>query len=533
MVTPDRALAHPGTARPGDRREPPAAHARSRPESLPPPPVDGAIPRDLALRHQALLHLLRWFIRVRWLFLVGLAATVVGGVVLGLPLPLEKIAGVGMAILTYNVLLYARHDDPPGVPPPDLAACRFEAALQVGLDLVSLTFLVHFAGGAESPLRGFYLFHAIVGSVLLPRRDAWLVGIAAFLLFAAVLLLEQQGILPHYDMGTGPADLRHQDPRLILMVAVVFLVTLGGAITIAASIMSSLREREHQLVSIQQALVRKSEDLERANATLTERQQQLVQTEKQASLGQLVAGIAHEINNPVQFIYGNMAILAEAFSDALPLLDEQSATRPDLRIARLDYPFFRKQVPILLADMANGAARIGAIVRDLKTFARRDEGALDESVDLNEAVQASLRLLHEVTRHVRVEEDLAPNLPRLRGNLTRLEQIVVNTVQNAADAIGRSTRGGLIRVRTRAEDGGRRIRLSVQDNGCGIAPEVRARIFDPFFTTKQRSGGTGLGLAITYGIVQQHQGEIEVETELGAGTVFHFVLPVDRNGAAS
>jgi polar amino acid transport system substrate-binding protein len=246
-----------------------------------------------------------------------------------------------------------------------------------------------------------------------------------------------------------------------------------------------------------------------------------------------VAGIAHEINNPIQFIYGNMGILAEAFSDALPLLDAHSATRPDLRIARLDYPFFRQQIPILLTDMANGAARIGALVRDLKTFARRDEGTLDETVDLNEAVQASLRLLHDVIRYLRVEQDLDPNLPKLRGNLTQLEQVVVNTVQNAAEAVGRDARGGLIRVRTRSEDGGRRVRLSVHDNGAGIAPEVRDRIFDPFFTTKQRSGGTGLGLAITYGIIQQHQGEILVESQVGAGTVFHFLLPVSRRGAAA
>ncbi|HSD21673.1 MAG TPA: ATP-binding protein [Anaeromyxobacter sp.] len=492
-----------------------------------------ATPRDVALRQQELLHVLRWFIRLRWLFLAGLAAIVAGAYLFHLALPLEGVAAVGLGVLTYNVLFFLLHDSPPGLPPPDLGACRMEAALQVGFDLVALTVLVHLAGGAESPFRGFYVFHAIVGSVLLPRRDAWLVGLAAFVLFLLVVVLEQQGIVPHYEPSGGPADWRHQDVRLLAMVSLVFLVTLAGTISITSSIMSSLRLREHQLVSTQHALVKKSEDLEKAYATLTERQRQLVHTEKQASLGQLVAGIAHEINNPIQFIYGNMAILAEAFSDALPLLDAQSATRPDLRIARLDYPFFRKQVPILLTDMANGAARIGAIVRDLKTFARRDEGALDESVDLNDAVQSSLRLLHDMIRHLRVEEDLDPDLPRFRGNLTQLEQVVVNTVQNAAEAIGRDARGGVIRVRTRTEDGGRRVRLSVHDNGAGIPPEVRDRIFDPFFTTKQRSGGTGLGLAITYGIIQKHQGEIQVESQVGAGSAFHFLLPVDRSGAAA
>jgi signal transduction histidine kinase len=494
---------------------------------------DAQQPRDVALRQQELLHVLRWFIRLRWLFLAGLAAIVSGARVFHLALPLEGAVAVGVGVLTYNVLLYLLHDDPPGLPPPGLGACRAEAALQVGFDLLALTVLVHLTGGAESPVRGFYVFHAIVGSVLLPRRDAWLVGLAAFALFVLVVVLEQQGIVPHYDPSGGPADGRHEDVRLVAMVSLVFLVTLAGTISITSSIMSSLRLREHQLVSTQHALIKKSEDLEKAYATLRERQRQLVHTEKQASLGQLVAGIAHEINNPIQFIYGNMAILAEAFSDALPLLDEQSATRPDLRIARLDYPFFRKQVPILLTDMANGAARIGAIVRDLKTFARRDDGALDESVDLNDAVQSSLRLLHDLIRHLRVEEDLDPNLPRFRGNLTQLEQVVVNTVQNAAEAIGRDARGGVIRVRTRTEDGGRRVRLSVHDNGGGIPPEVRDRIFDPFFTTKQRSGGTGLGLAITYGIIQQHQGEIQVESQVGAGSAFHFLLPVDRNGAAA
>jgi signal transduction histidine kinase len=488
--------------------------------------------RDVALRQQELLQLLRWFIRVRWLFLAGLVATIVGAHLFRLALPSASVAAVGTAVLTYNILFYLFHDGP-DAPPPDLASSRREAALQVGLDLLALTVLVHLAGGAETPFRGFYVFHAIVGSVLLPKRDAWLVGLAAFVLFLAVVVLEQQGVLPHHDPGGATAGGRHQDVRVLAMVTLTFLVTLIATISITSAIVNSLRLRERQLVSTQEALVAKSEALEKAYATLTERQQQLVQTEKQASLGQLVAGIAHEINNPIQFIYGNMAILSEAFSDVLPLLDEHSAVRPDLRIARLDYPFFRKQVPILLTDMANGAARIGAIVRDLKTFARRDEGTLDESVDLNEAVQASLRLLHNLVRHLRVEEELDPALPKLRGNLTQIEQVVVNAVQNAAEALGRDARDGVIRVRTRAEDGGRRVRLSVEDNGSGIPPEVRDRIFDPFFTTKQRTGGTGLGLAITYGIIQQHKGEIRVETEVGAGTAFHFLLPVDRNGVAA
>jgi C4-dicarboxylate-specific signal transduction histidine kinase len=169
-------------------------------------------------------------------------------------------------------------------------------------------------------------------------------------------------------------------------------------------------------------------------------------------------------------------------------------------------------------------------VRDLKTFARRDEGRLDEEVDLNEAIRASLRLLHPQVKHLRVEEELDPALPRIRGSTTQLQQVVVNAVQNAAQAVEQVAHG-TIRVRTRAEGEANRVRLSIEDNGCGIPPTSRDRIFDPFFTTKQRSGGTGLGLSITWGIIEQHRGSIEVDSQIGAGTRFHFLLPLRRDDA--
>jgi signal transduction histidine kinase len=492
----------------------------------------GAAAPDVALPEQELVHRLGWFIRVRWLFVVGLGCAIAGGAyVFRVEFPVRRAVAVGLVVLSYNLLFLLYHRLRRNGAVQDLATSRIEAGLQIGLDLLALTTLIHLAGGAENPFIGFYLFHAIVGSMLLPRRDAWLVGLAAFALFLAVVVLEYALVLPHYH-PIGLSDLsRHQNLPFVVVVSLGFVVTLFSTISIATSIMNGLRLRERQLVLTQEALVKNSKDLARAYAALSEKQKQLVQTEKQASLGQLVAGIAHEINNPIQFIHGNMHILSETFSDVLPLLDEQVVRQPDLRIARLDYAFFRQQVPQLLRDMADGAARIGAIVRDLKTFARRDEGRLDERVNLNEAVQASVRLLHNQLKRFRVEEDLDPTLPRLQGNVTQLQQVVVNALQNAAQALDHDAEGA-IRIRTRAEKGAKEVRLSIQDNGPGIPPEVKDRIFDPFFTTKQRSGGIGLGLAITYGIIQQHQGQIQVETEVGQGTTFHFVLPVKRSAPA-
>ncbi len=485
---------------------------------------------DVALPEEELLHRLGWFIRVRWLFLAGLAAAIVtGALAFRAEFPAWRTAAVGGVVLFYNGVFLLHHRFLRHRTIPDLTTSRIEAVLQIGLDLLALTSLIHFVGGAESPFVGFYLFHTILGSMLLSRRDAWLVGIAAFALFLAVVALEYTRVLLHHHLAALSEVCRYDHAPFLVVVCAAFLITLFSVISITSSIVTSLRMRERELVVTQRALVKKSEDLAQANATLTEKQKQLVQTEKQASLGHLVAGIAHEINNPIQFIHGNIAVLSEALSDALPLLDAHSASRPDYRVARLDYAFFRSQIPVLLGDMADGAARIAAIVRDLKTFARRDEGRLDERVDLNEAVRASVRLLHAQLKRFRIEQDLEPDLPVLRGNLTQLEQVVVNVLENAAQALDQGPRG-TIRIRTRSEDGGGKVRLSIEDNGSGISPDVKDRIFDPFFTTKQRSGGSGLGLAITYGIVEQHQGQIEVDTQLGVGTAFHVLLPVRRNG---
>jgi signal transduction histidine kinase len=487
---------------------------------------DAALPEEVQLSH-----LLGGFTRARWLFVSCLGLTVVvAAAELRIQFPVAKTVGVAGAIFTYNILLSAyRRTRRPRV--PALSASRVEAGLQIGLDLLALTALVHYSGGAQSPFACLYLIHAIAGGMLLSRRDAWRVAVCAFALFLGVVVLESQSALPHYH-PTGVLEVPlAQRQQFELAASLAFLVTLISSVSITTWSMGGLRMREKQLVQAQQELVKKTEDLERAYGSLERQQKQLVQTEKQASLGRLVAGIAHEINNPIQFIHGNMVVLSEAFRDSLPLLDEVGASRPDLRIARLDYPFFRAQVPVLLKDMADGAARIRAIVRDLRTFARRDEGDLDETVDLTEAIRASVRLLHNQLKHFRAEEHLDPNLPKLRGNLTQLQQVVVNVLLNACQAMDPDA-DGVIRIRTRTEQGGQWVRLSIEDNGSGIRPEVRDHIFDPFFTTKQRTGGTGLGLAITDGIIQQHRGRIEVETEVGKGTTFHFLLPVRRNGAA-
>ena len=251
---------------------------------------------------------------------------------------------------------------------------------------------------------------------------------------------------------------------------------------------------------------------------------QLLQTDKLASLGKLVSGIAHEINNPNTFIMGNIKIIKESFDDLIPILDDLYKSQKDLKIARLKYEIFRENIPSLIEDMLNGANRIKKIVDDLRHFARKDEGLLTDAVDINDVVNNSLRLVeNQIKRYSDIELHLKPDLPRITGNAQKLEQVIVNLLLNAAQAI--ENKEGHIKIATKAEHNNRMIMIEVTDNGKGISDEIMKAIFDPFFTTKRDQGGTGLGLSIAYGIIKEHEGKIEVDSKPGKGTTFTINLP--------
>ncbi|HSC72313.1 MAG TPA: ATP-binding protein, partial [Candidatus Methylomirabilis sp.] len=341
---------------------------------------------------------------------------------------------------------------------------------------------------------------------------------------------EYAGVLPHYWLDPLYTAPRHQNLLSLLAVGAALLITLFGTIYMSSSIAHSLRTRKERLQSTRRMLQAQSQELEAANRELRAKQAQLVQAEKLASLGQLAAGVAHEINNPIQFIQGNMRIIHEAMETILPLLDRHARENPELRVARLPYPYFREQITSLLDDMCSGCLRIADIVRDLKKFARLDEGKMDEAVDVNAVVRAGLRLVQNKIKRYRVFEDLEPGLPPIPGSTSKIEQVVVANLINAAEALGERA-GGTITVSTRTEDAGKGICLAIADNGSGMAEEVQGRVFDPFFTTKQGTGGTGLGLSVAYGIVNEHGGRVEVTSAVGEGTTFTYHLPLKRREA--
>jgi signal transduction histidine kinase len=259
-------------------------------------------------------------------------------------------------------------------------------------------------------------------------------------------------------------------------------------------------------------VVRLEQSLAEQNRALKQAQAALVQQEKLAGLGQLAAGVAHEVNNPLAFVGNNLAVLRR---DALALL----AAAPSAD--GLDLPYLRDALPRLFDATLAGVRRVRDIVHSLRDFARLDEAEFQD-VDLNAALASTAEMLrHDLqTRQVELRTDFGEP-PPVPGHPGKLNQVFLNLLQNAAQAC---TKGGAIDLRTRALPGGQ-AEVEIADDGCGIRPEDLPHVFEPFFTTKPVGQGTGLGLAVAYGTVRDHGGTLAIESELGRGTRVRVRLP--------
>jgi signal transduction histidine kinase len=283
---------------------------------------------------------------------------------------------------------------------------------------------------------------------------------------------------------------------------------------------------------------RYKQDLERRNAELAARkaqlerlQAQIVHSEKMASLGQLAAGVAHELNNPAGFIYGNMDFLEEhatalesllALYDSASLPEEARVRAEALRRAAGYEAGALGDLRSIVADCREGAERIRNVVQNLRTFSRLDEAEFKQ-VDIHEGIDATVRLLSRYysSGRVQLSRDYG-QLPPVGCYAGQLNQVWMNLLANAAQAV-EAAGGGEVSVKTSVESG--QVTVAVTDTGCGIAPEHLRKIFDPFFTTKPVGEGTGLGLSVTYSIVQRHGGTIRVRSQQGKGTTFLVGLP--------
>ena len=301
-----------------------------------------------------------------------------------------------------------------------------------------------------------------------------------------------------------------------------------------AQLYSKLENYSHTL---EEKVEQRTQELRQTLKELQQTQAQLIQNEKMSSLGQLVAGIAHEINNPISFIYGNLTPASQYTLDLIELIDlyqnlyPQSLPEIESKIEDIELDFLIEDLPKLMESMKTGAERIREIVLSLRNFSRLDEAQL-KPVDIHSGIDSSLLILQQKLNsyHKYPEIEVVKNyseLPKVNCYASELNQVFLNIITNGIDALREKQENQpKITIGTSFKDN-KNILISIKDNGIGIAKIVLNRIFDPFFTTKPVGSGTGLGLSTSYSIlVEKHHGNLSCNSKLGEGTEFLIELPI-------
>jgi PAS domain S-box-containing protein len=256
--------------------------------------------------------------------------------------------------------------------------------------------------------------------------------------------------------------------------------------------------------------------------------QQLIQADKMATLGILVSGVAHEINNPNNFIMLNAKMIEKAWSGATPLMDSYYRENGDYVIAGMPYSVAKDKISELISGISKGAVRIENIVRGLKNYATQDPGEMNQDVDLNKVIEAAILIVNNL---IKKSTDLFDvnywhKLPIVRGSFLNLEQVLINLITNSCQALSKTPAPRIIKINTFYDSYRKQVRAQITDSGKGIDEHDMKHIFDPFFTTKRESGGTGLGLSIAYNIVREHGGNLQFESKNTGGTTATLSLPV-------
>lgn len=316
----------------------------------------------------------------------------------------------------------------------------------------------------------------------------------------------------------------------------VVLLIINNMTSLDEALVSQLKAASDQIriVLEKQQSARRLEasfkKLNLAHHELKEAQGQLVQSEKMASLGQLSAGVAHEINNPIGFVLSNIDVIRDYANDLFQVLDKLDEVMTDESKDNLnkiktdvDYDYIREDMEEIMKDTRSGLMRVRDIVADLKNFSRIDQED-HKSLSLADTVRASLKLVwNEVKYNCKVHEEYDDEV-LIKGNSGQLSQVFVNFLVNASQAIGES---GEIFLKVKLDKESNKGIFSIRDTGCGMDEETMQKMFDPFFTTKPVGVGTGLGLSVSFSIIEKHNAVLNVDSKPGKGTEFTVVFPLE------
>lgn len=320
--------------------------------------------------------------------------------------------------------------------------------------------------------------------------------------------------------------------NIVIAFIAVFLILL----ILAYLLFINLKEKKLRtklLVKQKNEIIQKNQDLNTSLEDIKLMQQKLIEAEKMASLGVLSAGIAHEINNPINFVYAGINSLLRDFQDIEPVIEKISKIHPEtknLKEELINLEKLKEQnyfdesyaaIPSIISDIKLGADRTAEIVKGLRSFSRIEKNEYSY-LDIHEGLDTSLLLLkNNYKTHVTIEKSYDFKIPQLYCFSGKLNQVFLNLISNAIDAIQNK---GTIWITTKKIND--KITISIKDSGQGISEKVKRKLFDPFFTTKEVGSGTGLGLSISYGIIKEHKGDIKVISELNKGSEFLITLPL-------
>ena len=354
-------------------------------------------------------------------------------------------------------------------------------------------------------------------------------------------LLAELAALPTARAIDELGDAHAQEHEKLLLAQQTYRQALVGYSAFLLLLLAYIGQRlfkSYRLLNVSNSALKKT------NAELKESQVYMVQTEKMSALGQMVAGIAHEINTPLAYIKGTFDVLVEQLTPVKDLAQRCQQFTQAMRLPERDNAALNLQLrnvdaissdmvknglieemSTLLKDGVHGIEQISEIVLNLKNFSRLDRARVSE-FSVQEGLKSTLLLARNLLKNtVEIKQDFEP-VPKIRCSPSQINQVFLNIITNAAHALlGREVKG-VITLRTMVE-GNDHVRVEIQDNGTGIPKDVLPKIFDPFFTTKEIGQGTGMGLAISYKIIREHGGEIRVDTEEGVGTIFSILLPIE------